>query len=256
MATAIAEGGGASFYSLNYNPAGTAAAHVNFFDAGLFAQDDYKFRPNITVAMDFVTRTQNNLGDHDDFAPRVGIAWGIDGNGKNKSAKTILRLGYGIFYDRFTENLDSCSKSCRTVSSSSNTSFRIQPSSTKRTILPTSPLFPTTATSTQAIYVQNPNLRTPYTMQTGVTLERQLSKFANLSVTYLNSRGDHQLYSNFINAPAVAAGAAGPPPPSQIEYAFQSEGVFKQNQLILNSSVRIPTPHGPVKTFRSLATTR
>jgi hypothetical protein len=247
MATAIANGGGASFYSLNYNPAGTAAAHANYFDAGLFAQDDYKFRPNITVSYGLRYEMQNNLGDHHDFAPRVGIAWGIDGNGKNKSAKTILRLGYGIFYDRFTESLvlqqELQNGFIQQQYLIQNPTF-FQPN---ETVTPTSPLFPTTATSTQAIYVPNPSLRTPYTMQTGVTLERQLSKFANLSVTYLNSRGDHQLYSNFINAPAVQPGQPVPPPPSQIAYAFQSEGVFKQNQLILNSSVRLPTPHGFVK---------
>ena len=226
---------------------GTAAARVNFFDGSLFVQDDYKFRPNITVSYGLRYETQNNLGDHADFAPRIGIAWGIDGNGKNKSAKTILRLGYGIFYDRFTENLvlqqELQNGFIQQQFLIQNPTF-FQPNVT---VTPTSPLFPTTAQSTQAIYIQNPNLRTPYTMQTGVTLERQLSKFANLSVTYLNARGNHQFYSNFINAPPVTPGQPVPPPPSQIQYAYQSEGVFKQNQLIVNSSMRIPTPHGPIK---------
>jgi hypothetical protein len=247
MAAAISMGGGASFYSLNYNTVGTAAARVNYFDGSLFAQDDYKFRPNITVSYGLRYETQNNLGDHGDFAPRIGIAWGIDGNGKNKSAKTILRLGYGIFYDRFTENLV---LQQQLQNGFIQQQFLIQNPTFFQpnvTVTPTSPLFPTTAQSTQAIYIQNPNLRTPYTMQTGVTLERQLSKFANLSVTYLNARGNHQFYSNFINAPPVTPGQPVPPPPSQIQYAYQSEGVFKQNQLIVNSSMRIPTPRGPIK---------
>jgi hypothetical protein len=240
------QGGGASFYSLNYNTVGTAAARVNYFDGSLFAQDDYRFRPNITVSYGLRYETQNNLGDHGDFAPRIGIAWGIDGNGKNKSAKTILRLGYGIFYDRFTENLV---LQQQLQNGLIQQQYLIQSPTffdPNVTVTPTSPLFPTTAQSTQAIYIQNPNLRTPYTMQTGVTLERQLSKFANLSVTYLNARGNHQFYSNFINAPTVLPGQPVPPPPSQIQYAYQSEGVFKQNQLIVNSSMRLPTPHGPI----------
>jgi hypothetical protein len=241
------EGGGASFYSLNYNTVGTAAARVNYFDAGLFAQDDFKFRPNITVSYGLRYETQNNLGGHADFAPRIGIAWGIDGNGKNKSAKTILRLGYGIFYDRFTENLVLQQQLQNGFIQQQYLIQNPQFYFPNQPFTPADPNFPPTATSTQAIYVQNPNLRTPYTMQTGVTLERQLSKLANLSVTYLNSRGNHQLYSNFINAPEVLPGQPVPAPPSQIQYAFQSEGVFKQNQLIVNSSLRIPAPHGPIK---------
>jgi hypothetical protein len=38
--------------------------------------------------------------DHSDWAPRVAIAYALDG-GKNKKTKTVLRGGYGFFYDRF-----------------------------------------------------------------------------------------------------------------------------------------------------------
>jgi hypothetical protein len=240
-------GGGASFYSLNNNTIGTAAARVNFFDGSLFAQDDYKFRPNVTVSFGLRYEMQNNLGDHADFAPRIGIAWGVDGNGKNKSPKTVLRLGYGIFYDRFTENLVLQQE---LQNGNIQQQFLIQNPTffnPNQTILPSNPLFPPTTSSTQAVYIQNPNLRTPYTMQTGVTLERQVTKFANLSVTYLNSRGVHQFYSDFTNAQQIPPGQTVAPPPTQIHYQFESEGIFKQNQLIVNGSVRIPTAHGFVK---------
>ncbi|MGB7284086.1 MAG: hypothetical protein WBE13_17605, partial [Candidatus Acidiferrum sp.] len=246
MATAIANGGGASFYSLNYNPVGTAAANVNWMDGALFVQDDYKFRPNITVSYGLRYETQNDLGDHADFAPRIGLAWGLDGNGKGKSPKTVLRLGYGIFYDRFTESLVLQQELQNGVIQQQyliqNPAF-FQPN---QTVAPGNSLFPPGATSTQAIYVQNPNLRAPYTMETGVTLERQLSNFANIAVTYLNSRGVHQLYSNFINAEPIPAGQTVASPPSQIQYEFESEGIFKQNQLIVNGRVMIPTRHGPL----------
>src|SRR5206468_7485967 len=101
--------------------------------------------------------------------------------------------------------------------------------------------FSQSATAPQTIYQVNGNLRTPYTMQTGVTIERQLTKSANLSVTYLNSRGNHQVFTNFINANPIPPGATVAPAPSQILYQFQSEGVFKQNQSIVNSSIRMGT---------------
>ncbi|MGB6835910.1 MAG: carboxypeptidase regulatory-like domain-containing protein [Candidatus Acidiferrum sp.] len=242
-----AAGGGASFYSLNFNPSGTAPASVSWFDAALFAQDDYKWRPNVTVSYGLRYETQNNLGDHADFAPRLGVAWGLDGNGKNKSPKTILRLGYGIFYDRFAENLVLQQQLANGFIQQQflipNPAF-FDPN---QTTLPSG--FPTTASSPQTVYVKNPNLRAPYTMQTGVTLERQLTNFANISVTYLNSRGDHQLYSNVFapntpNAPLPAGFN-----PNDIAYQYASEGVFKQNQLIVHSMVRIPTAHGFVKSL-------
>jgi len=239
MATAIANGGGASYYSLNYNPAGTAAASINWMDGALFVQDDYKLRPNVTVSYGLRYETQNNLGDHADFAPRLGLAWGLDGNGKDKSPKTILRLGYGMFYDRFTENLVLQQELRNGLIQQQylikNPAF-FDPN---QTVLPTNPAFPSVAASAQTVYKPNPNLRTPYIMQVGVTLERQVSKFANLSVTYLNSRGVHQFYSDFTNAFSPC-----PSPPCQINYQFQSGGIFKQNQLIVHGNVRIPTPHG------------
>jgi len=242
-----AEGGGASFYSLNFNPVGTAAARVNWFDGALFVQDDYKFRPNVSVSLGLRYETQNNLGDHADFAPRLGVAWGIDGNGKNKSPKTVLRFGYGIFYDRFAENL--------VLQQELQNGFIQQqflvPNPTffspNQPTLPGQPGFPATASSSETVYAKNANLRSPYTMQAGVTLERQLTKFANLSVTYLNSRGVHQFYSNVFppntpNSPLLPGFNS-----SDILYQYASEGIFKQNQLIVNSSVRIPTAHGPIK---------
>jgi hypothetical protein len=86
----------------------------------------------------------------------------------------------------------------------------------------------------QTVYAPNPNLRTPYTMQTGASVERQLTKTANIAVTYLNSRGVHAFYTNFINA-----NDAGAAPPGQIFYQYQSGAVFRQNQLFVNGSIRM-----------------
>jgi hypothetical protein len=77
-------------------------------------------------------------------------------------------------------------------------------------------------------------------MQTGVTLERQLTKTANVAVTYLNSRGVHQFYTNNLNPFDPAIGER----PNGVEenlLQYQSEGTFKQNQLIVNGSVRAGT---------------
>ena len=229
-----AMGGGASFYSLATNSVGRANAAIAYFDGAFFVQDDWRLRPNITVSTGLRYETQNNLGDHADFAPRIGFAWGIGAKAKNAAPKMVLRAGYGIFYDRFTADLVLKQQLNNGVVQQQfivqNPAF-FDPNTT---VLPSG--FQNSTIAPQTIYQPNANLRTPYTMQTGVSVERQLTKAANVAVTYLNSRGIHAFYTDFINA-----NAPGALPPNTILYQYQSGGVFKQNQVIVNSSIRMGT---------------
>jgi hypothetical protein len=233
-----AMGGGASQYSVT---TGSASADVTYFDAGLYVQDDFHLRPNMTLSYGLRFESQNNLGDHADFAPRFGFAWGLGAGAKNSAPKIVLRAGYGIFYERFTydlvlqqERLNGLTQQQFVVT---NPEFFLN-NTPEPGALPASATAPT-------IYTPNPNLRTPYIMQTGVSVERQLTKNANLAVTYLNSRGVHEFFTENINAPECTAfpcdpGTAPRPLASTNNiYQYQSEGIFKQNQLIVNSSVRI-----------------
>jgi hypothetical protein len=232
--------GGTVNYPTYYNQnGGKSSFAVSMIDAGLFVQDDWKVRPTITVSYGLRFETQNEFSDHADFAPRLGIAWGIDGNAK-KAPKTILRAGFGMFYDRFTSNLILQQDKYGGLDPLLY-QIRIQvPAPTfylNGAPLPPNQLPPAT---TPAVYQTNPNLHAPYTVQTGVTLERQLTKSANIAVTYLNSRGVHQFYTGNLNPYDPATGLR---PNGQDEnvFQYQSEGTFKQNQLIVNGSVRVGT---------------
>ena len=80
--------------------AGNPEASINYFDAGLYGEDSWRPRQNISLSLGLRFESQNYINDHADFAPRLGFAWGIGGQGK-KAPKAVLRAGFGIFYDRF-----------------------------------------------------------------------------------------------------------------------------------------------------------
>ena len=81
-------------------------------------------------------------------------------------------------------------------------------------------------------------------LQAAVGVDHSFGKFATLSATYINSRGLHQYLSDNINAYEVgtydAATGTGVRPNGINEnlYQFQSGGVYNQNQLMLNYTVR------------------
>jgi len=232
--TLIACGFGPTNYSVSATPAGNPTVRVSWFDAGLYAQDDWRVRPNLTVSYGLRFETQNNIPDHADFAPRLGLAWGIGGTPKNPP-KTVLRAGFGMFYDRF--GYDLVAQQQRLNGHIQQQFIVTNPNFYLSDIPPVGQLQQSGAPAT--LYEVNSHLRTPYTMQTGLSVERQLGKSANLAVTYLNARGVHAFFTNNINAPDPANNGLRPRPNQGNIFQYQSDGIFRQNQLVVNSSIRM-----------------
>jgi hypothetical protein len=238
MGLSRAHGAGPSSYTIT---TGAPAASVNAADVGLFVQDDWRLRPNITLSYGLRYESQNNIGDHADIAPRVGLAWGIGSDGK-KPPRMVLRVGYGIFYDRF--GYDLVLQQERLNGLLQQRLRYLNPDFYFATNPP--PSLPPGTPSAGTIYQPNRNLRTPYSLQTGVSLERQLTKSANVTLTYLSTRGVHQFYTDNINALECQSFPCDPLTtprpiannPNNI-FQYQSGGIFKQNQLIVNSNIRV-----------------
>ena len=73
-------------------------------DIGVFFQDDWRVRPDLTLSFGLRYENQTNISSDLNFAPRVAFAYAPGASGNNKP-KTVFRGGFGIFYDRFGENL-------------------------------------------------------------------------------------------------------------------------------------------------------
>src|ERR1035438_5552791 len=85
-------GGGASQFSII---TGQPLSDVSMIDVGLYAEDEWRIRPNISLSYGLRFETQTGIPYQGDWVPRVSLAWGL---GHSKAApKTVLRGGYGIF---------------------------------------------------------------------------------------------------------------------------------------------------------------
>jgi hypothetical protein len=224
--------GGASQFS---QTVGNSMVQNDYYDLGLYAQDEWRIRPNITANYGIRFEKQNQIGDDGGFAPRVGVAWGL-GKTNQGAPKAVLRAGFGIFYDRFKQQyleqaqlLDGITQQSFVVS---NPDF--YPNLPTLAELATGQTSPTT-------YEVDPHLKTPYTMQSGVTLEKALGKSANIAFTYLYSRGVHAFLTRNINAPLPPTFDPHDRPLGGNDnvYQYVSGGDFKQNQLIINGNVRV-----------------
>jgi hypothetical protein len=229
-------GGGATQFSLD---AGTPELSAHQIDVGIFAGDEWNVRPNITLNLGLRYETQTNIHDWHDLAPRIAVAWAPRGGAKNSQAKTVLRAGFGIFYDRFV-------LSNFVTAARYNGIVQQQYVVTNPDFFPNIPSTGSLATlgyqSTEQI---GPRLRAPYTMQSALTAERQLGKTTAVAVTFTNSHGLHLFRSEDINAPfpgtyntVTGAGVYPLGRPGPV-FQMESSGIYNQNQIVANVSTRL-----------------
>ena len=218
-------GGGASQFSLN---AGQALAKVNQFDAGVFINDDWRVRPNLTLSYGLRYEVQTNIGDFGDIAPRVALAWGIDGGG-NMAAKTVLRAGFGTFYDRIGIN---DSLNVQRYDGFTQQSYLILNPNFFPNVPPLEVLNGTQ--QPQQIQILYSGIRAPRVYQASAGVERQINQHARVSVMYTGSRGVHLERSLNINAPIDGIYPYGAPGQRILT---ESTGFSRTNMLIVSPNV-------------------
>jgi hypothetical protein len=222
-------------------------ARTLVLDGSAFFQDDWRIKPNFMLGFGIRYEDQNWMHDHTNWAPRLALAWS-PGRPSSTQAKTVIRAGYGWFYDRFTvpnafSSFGGAPYIVQTLHDNrvNQQSYVVNNPSFFNPNAPAPPSQVAAASSSVPSYhTIDPHFKTALDMQAGAGIDQQISSKVTANITYLYTQGVHQYLSNNVTAPAfnpatyMVTGAS----PSIYNYQFQSGGVFKQHQAIFTGNVQ------------------
>lgn len=227
---------------------GEPEATVQQADFAGFLQATWQASPNFTMSGGARYEMQTNIPLKHSIAPRVSLVVVLNRDSK-KTPMTVVRAGYGIFYERVNESLALATEHFNGVNQKSvNVLF---------------PNFFPTVPSIDNLLITRPQfkvtrrledeLQAPYTMQTVVAVERKLPLDINATVSYIHTRTLHALRSRDINA-FLPDGL----PTVQIRplgfllgdiFQYESGGVFDQHQMVVNLNARFAKRHALFATY-------
>jgi Carboxypeptidase regulatory-like domain/TonB dependent receptor len=171
---------------------------------GVFAQDEWRLRPGLTVnaglRYDVQWLPDPIETDANNVAPRVGLAWAPG------DRKTVIRASYGIYYERVPLRATSNALQ-RDGSKYRVAQFQFGQAG--------APVFPNVATSfptgfLPSVTTIDPKIENAYTQQASLQIERELTASASLSVGYMRTRGLHLILSRNANVPRFPVSAGAP----------------------------------------------
>ena len=129
-----------------------------------------------------------------DFAPRFGFAWAPGKPRSGGPPKTVIRGGFGVFYDRIGLGLFE-------TAALNNGINQLQYTVYNPTFYPSIPALSTLSAGQNTIYKVDPKLKADYSLQGALGVERQLPRNTTLALTYSYNRSVHLAQTVPLNTP-------------------------------------------------------
>ena len=182
--------------------------------AGLFAQDEWRIRPNFLLSYGLRYENECIVADANNFGPRVAVAWD-----PFRTGKTVIRAGAGIFYNRaLLRTIDDFTLGAQQLFFDTDTlvdpaTGRLMSSAQRRAFIAANLRFPQTLTLGSDLAGQfavlnsgfsrrlDPTLNIPASYQTNIGVERQFGRRVVVEANYTWNRGLHLWREFNANAP-------------------------------------------------------
>ena len=164
---------------------GNPITETNQWETGLFFQNDFKVSPRLTLMYGLRYEVQTNVKDHNNFDPRVGIAYGL-------GRATVIRAGAGAFHLRVPMSFIELQN-------------RLD-GQRQYEIVIDSPSYPdpfvagTVRNTFPSIRVNDPDMAAPYTAVAMASVERTFFTNLFVSASYDSVREIHRLRWRNLNA--------------------------------------------------------